>query len=196
MSVPRIGYPDQPVIWQGSYPHGLMSVGRGSAGCAAVGCVVTSVAMALRFLGVRAGATPMTVQTAGLARLGVWAPGASGCVVPELVRAQKGLTVGVDADGAGIAAPVDRLSPLILQTLSSGGVALLSVDYDASVKGGDSIGDHWVCAYAADDAWLYLADPATAKVEKIGRTTLAATVMWGRRRRPYVGARAVTVFRD
>jgi hypothetical protein len=106
------------------------------------------------------------------------------------------LAVDVDADGPGIKAPVDRLSPLILDCLAGGGVALLSVDYDAGVKGGDSIGDHWVCAYAADDAWIYLADPATAKVEKVDRTTLAATVMWGRRRRPYVGARAVTVFRD
>jgi hypothetical protein len=192
----RSGYADQPVIWQGSYPHGPMSVGRGNQKCGAVGCVITSVAMALRYLGVRAGATPTTVQTAGLARPGVWAPGASGCVVPELVRAQTGLAVGVDADGPGIKAPVDRLSPLILDTLAGGGVALLSVDYDAGVRGGDSIGDHWVCAYAADDDWLYLADPATAKVEKIDRTTLAATVMWGRRRRPYVGARAVTVFRD
>jgi hypothetical protein len=117
-------------------------------------------------------------------------------VVPELVRAQTGLAVGVDADGPGIAVLANRLSPLILDTLSGGGVALLSVDYDAGVRGGDSIGDHWVCAYAVDDAWLYLADPATAKVEKIDRTTLAGAVMWGRRRRPYVGARAVTIFRD
>ena len=192
----RIGYRDQPVIWQGSYPHGPMSVGRGQQKCGAVGCVITSVAMALRFLGVRAGATPTTVQTAGLARHGVWADGASGCVVPELVRAQTGLTVDVDADGPGVAAPVDRLSPLILDCLSGGGVALVSVDYDAGVKGGDAIGDHWVCAYAADDDWLHVADPATAKVERLDRTTLSATVMWGRRRRPYVVVRAVTIFRD
>jgi hypothetical protein len=173
-----------------------MSVGRGAQKCGAVGCVITSVAMALRFLGVRAGATPTTVQTAGLARHGVWAEGASGCVVPELVRAQTGLAVDVDADGPGVAAPVGRLSPLILDCLSAGGVALVSVDYDAGVRTGDAIGDHWVCAYAADDDWLYVADPATAKVERLDRTTLAASVMWGRRRRPYVVARAVTVFRD
>ena len=191
-----IGYKDQPVIWQGSYPHGPMSVGRGNQKCGAVGCVITSTAMALRLLGVRAGATPTTVQAAGLARHGVWADGASGCVVPELVRAQTGLAVDVDADGPGVAAPVGRLSPLILDCLSAGGVALVSVDYDAGVRTGDSIGDHWVCAYAADDDWLYVADPATAKIERLDKTTLAATVMWGRRRRPYVVARAVTVFRD
>ena len=192
----RSGYKDQPVIWQGSYPHGPMSVGRGNQKCGAVGCVITSTAMALRLLGVRAGATPTTVQAAGLARHGVWAEGASGCVVPELVRAQTGLTVDVDADGPGVAVPANRLSPLILDTLSAGGVALVSVDYDAGVRTGDAIGDHWVCAYAADDDWLYVADPATAKVERLDRTTLAASVMWGRRRRPYVIARAVTVFRD
>ena len=192
----RSGYKDQPVIWQGSYPHGPMSVGRGNQKCGAVGCVITSTAMALRLLGVRAGATPTTVQAAGLARHGVWAEGASGCVVPELVRAQTGLTVDVDADGPGVAVPANRLSPLILDTLSAGGVALVSVDYDAGVRTGDAIGDHWVCAYAADDDWLYVADPATAKVERLDKTTLAATVMWGRRRRPYVIARAVTVFRD
>lgn len=192
----RSGYKDQPVIWQGSYPHGPMSVGRGAQKCGAVGCVITSTAMALRLLGVRAGATPTTVQAAGLARHGVWAEGASGCVVPELVRAQTGLTVDVDADGPGVAVPVGRLSPLILDCLSAGGVALVSVDYDAGVRTGDAIGDHWVCAYAADDDWLYVADPATAKIERLDRTTLAATVMWGRRRRPYVVARAVTIFRD
>lgn len=189
------GYPPQPVIWQGAAPHGARHVGNGTQTFALVGCVVTSVAMALRFLGVRAGASPLQVHAAGLLRPGVWAPGASGCVVPELVRAQTDLEVGTDMDGAGRVASVERLRPLLVDAIRAGGVAMVAVDYDAHSPTGDATAEHWCCAFGLDGADLLIADPATSKVERLPLVTLSAGVRWGRRERRYTVVRAVTVFR-
>ena len=193
MSAP-IGYPPQTgIIWQGSPPHGRQTVGRGSETFGNVGCTVTSVAQARRILGERAGALPLDVQAAGLLRDGVWDPGASGANVPELVRAQ-GLTVGVDADGPGKVAPVDRLRVIIEDCLRRGGVALVAVDHD-STRGGDAIADHWGCAYRVEVERLWMTDPATARVESLDWETLAGPVKWGRKVRPYRVVRVVTVYR-
>ncbi len=191
-----IGTPPQPVIWQGARPHGRQPVGRGLEVFGNVGCVVTSVAMALRHLGVRAGAMPLDVQAAGLRRPGVWAPGSSGCNVPELVRAQDGLTVGEDMDGAGKVASVDRIAPLILDCLTRGGVVLAAVDYDAASPKGDPLGDHWVTIHGLEGDDLLLADPATARTERLLCPTLAGPVRWGEKVRPYRVTRAITVFRS
>ena len=194
MSASPIGYPPQTgIIWQGSPPHGRKPVGRGTQAFSAVGCVVTSVAQARRILGERAGAMPLDVQAAGLARLGVWAPGASGANVPELVRAQ-GLTVGEDADGPGRVVPVDRLRVILEDCLRRGGVALVAVDHD-STRGGDAIADHWGCAYRVEVGRLWMTDPATARVESLDWETLAGPVRWGRVSRPYQVVRVITVFR-
>jgi len=136
---------------------------------------------------------PMDVQAAGLQRLGVWAPGASGANVPELVRAQ-GLTVGEDADGPGRVVPVDGLRHILEDCLRRGGVALVAVDHD-STRGGDAIADHWGCAYRVEVGRLWMTDPATARVESLDWQALAGPVRWGRVSRPYQVVRVVTVFR-
>jgi hypothetical protein len=136
---------------------------------------------------------PLDVQAAGLQRLGVWAPGASGANVPELVRAQ-GLTVGEDADGPGRVVPVDRLRLIIDDCLRRGGVCLVAVDHD-STRGGDAIADHWGCAYRVEVGRMWLTDPATARVESLDWQALAGPVRWGRVARPYQVVRVVTVFR-
>lgn len=187
-----IGHPAQPVIWQGAPPHGRQTVGRGTQTFGAVGCVVTSVAMALRFLGIRAGAMPLDVQALGLARPGVWAPGQSGCVIPELCRACD-LDVIDDMDGPGKAAPVERLRGFVVETLQAGGVVLVGVDYDRDAPAGDPTAEHWGCAFAIDGDDLLLADPATARTERLLLQTLAGPVRWGRRVRPYQVARAIGV---
>lgn len=191
-----IGYPAQPVIWQGAKPHGAAHVGRGSQTFGHVGCVVTSVAMALRFLGVKAGAQPLDVQAAGLARPGVWAEGSS-CVVPDLIRAQKGLTVGEDVPGAGALVPPgpDVLRPLLLGCFERGGVALVCVDYDRDLPAGDPTGEHWCCARGVEGDRLRLADPATAKDESVDLFTLSGPVHWGSVVRPYVVVRVITIYR-
>jgi hypothetical protein len=189
------GYPPATgIIWQGSPPHSRATVGRGRETFGNVGCVVTSVAQARRILGERAGAMPLDVQAAGLARDGVWAPGSSGAAVPELVRAQ-GLTVGVDADGPGKVADVPRLRHLIEDCLRRGGVALVAVDHD-STRGGDAIADHWGCTYRVEAGRLWMTDPATARVESLDWETLAGPVRWGRFLRPYQVVRVVTVWRS
>lgn len=191
----RLGYPDPTdIIWQGAHPHGKMPVGRGSAVFGAVGCVVTSIAQARRILGERAGATPLDVQAAGLARDGVWAPGSSGAVVTELVRAQ-GLEVGVDLDGPGKVADPDALRSALVDCLTRDGVCLGAVDHDSALPKGDPIADHWTCIYAVDGDDVWMTDPATARRERISLETLAGPVMWGRRRRDYRLVRVVTVYR-
>ena len=192
----RIGYRDQPVIWQGADPHGKRAVGNGQQPFALVGCVVVSVAMALRYLGVRAGASPLQVQAAGLMRPGVWAPGASGCVVPELVRAQTDVEVGEDADGAGKVAPIERLRSLLTDTIAAGGVVMVAVDTDAHLPSGDPTAEHWGTIFAIDGDDALMADPATAKVERLPLDSLSAGVRWGRRVRRYTVVRAVTVWRS
>jgi hypothetical protein len=189
-----IGYPPQTgIIWQGSPPHGRKAVGRGTQAFSAVGCVVTSVAQARRILGERAGALPLDVQAAGLQRLGVWSPGASGCNVPELVRAQ-GLEVGADLDGPGKVADVPRLREAIDDCLRRGGVCLVAVDHDKT-RGGDAIADHWGCAYRVEVDRLWLTDPATARVESLDWESLCGPVRWGRTTRVYQVVRVITVFR-
>ena len=189
----RLGYLDQPVIWQGSPPHGSQTVGRGTGLFGAVGCVVTALAQTRRALGERAGAMPLDVQAAGLRRPGVWAPGSSGANVPELVRAQ-GLTVGADLDGPGKVADVPRLREAIEDCLHHGGVALVAVDHDRT-RGGDDIADHWCSAHRLEVGRLWMADPATARVESVDWETLSGPVMWGRKQRVYQVVRVVTVYR-
>ena len=162
---------------------------------ASAGCVITSVAMACRVLGVRAGATPLDVMARGIQRPGVWAKGAAGCVVPELVRAQSGLEVGEDLPGAGAAAPTQPLRKLILEALDKGGVALVCVDTDRDA-GGDVTGEHWCLATEADGDTLWLADPATGKIESLMLRTLSGSVRWGARTtKAYSVVRAISVFR-
>jgi hypothetical protein len=193
----RAGHPDpSSVLYQGDHRWGRVTVGRGPQRFGAVGCLVTSVAQALRILGVRAGATPLDVQRAGLAWPDVWAPGSSGAVVTELVRAQKGVVVGGDYSGAGTSTPPEVLRPVIADCIQRGGVALVAVDYDRDMPAGDPTAEHWGCAYAAQARRLWLTDPATAKRESVDLATLAGPVSWGSVVRPYVVVRVVTVFRD
>ena len=117
-------------------------------------------------------------------------------MVPELVRAQTDVEVGEDADGAGRVAPLDRLRPLLTDTIAAGGVALVAVDYDAHDPTGDATAEHWACAYAVDGDDLLIADPATAKPERLPLDSLSAGVRWGRRVRRYTVVRAVTVWRS
>jgi hypothetical protein len=192
----RLGYADQPVLWQGDPRWGKRTVGLGQGTFGAVGCVVTSLAMALRFLGVRAGATPLQVQAAGLLRGNVWAPGQSGCVVPALVSAQVDVSPGVDLAGPGKVADKGALRELITETLAKRGVLLVAVDYDRSLPKGDPIADHWVCCHAVDGDDVMISDPATARIERLLFQTLEGPVKWGKITRRYSVARAVSVFVD
>lgn len=193
----RVGYPDpSPVLYQGSPPWGRVTVGRGPQTFGAVGCVATAIAQLLRTLGVRAGANPLDVQRAGLAWPDVWAPGSSGAVVAELVRAQRGVVVGGDYSGAGTSTPPEVLREVIADCLIRGGVALVAVDYDRDAPEGDDTAEHWCLAYAAQSRRLWIADPATARPESVDLATLAGPVRWGSVDRPYVVVRAITVFRE
>lgn len=162
----------------------------------AAGCVVTAVAIAERALGHRAGSTPVDVMERGLRRPGVWAPGAAGAHVPELVRAQ-GLTVGADLDGPGKVAHTKDLKALILECLQAKGVALVCVDHDKDKPGGDEIGDHWGTIVEVDVAndVAAMVDPATCDVEPLIWRTLSGAVTWGKAQKTYRATRAITVFR-
>lgn len=196
----RIGYPDQPVIWQGALPHGTVQVGLATSGAqhGRVGCANVATAMALRFLGARAGATVLDVHRAALARAEVVYPvrgNPAAAVIPELVRAQKGLKVIADVAGAGKVASHEAAHDLIVDTLRAGGICLVCVDYDAHLPKGDPTGEHWGCAYAIEDGFVLVADPATARTEKIELSTLRAVVKWGDVERPYHIVRVVAVER-
>ena len=204
-----IGYAKQPVIWQGAKPHGPMPVGLTGYGpdgkathpVGKLGCVPSATAMALRLLGAKAGATVVEVmEAAKRARDKVYPDPErpASAVVPELVRAQKGLIVGEDVPGAGVLVPPgpDVLRPLLLQCFARGGVALVCVDYDRDLPAGDPTGEHWCCARGVEPfGRLYLADPATAKDESVDLATLSGPVHWGSVVRPYVVVRVVTVYR-
>ena len=183
------------ILRQGDPRWGKRTIGRSaSTTIGAAGCVLTSVAMACRVLGVRAGATPLDCQARGVQRPGVWADGAAGCVVPELARAQ-GLTVGEDIPGAGAAAPTQPLRKLILEALDAGGVALVCVDTDRAT-GGDVTGEHWCLATEADSDTLWICDPATGGLERIVLRTLSGSVRWGKAKtKAYSVVRAVSLFR-
>ena len=183
-------------LYQGDPRWGQRTVGKGPQTFGLVGCVVTAVAEALRRLGVRAGATPLDVQAAGLLRPGVWAPGSSGAVVADLCRAQLGVGEVRDVSGAGTVTGIDELRTAILDCLARGGVALAAVDYDRDSPKGDPTAEHWGCIYAVEGDALLMADPATAKVERLAVATLAAKVKWGRVVRPYLVVRTVLVFRE
>jgi hypothetical protein len=188
----RIGFADQKVLWQGGLPHAHLHVGNGKETFARVGCVVTSVAMACRYLGARSGALPAEVNRRGIAA-GAFPPGKSACVVRDLIDSQGCLISGKDFPGPGQHAAVDSLRPIIEQTIKAGGVLLVHVDYDAHL-GGDFIGDHWCCAYAIEDGMLLMGDPATAKKESLFMDSLSGAVEWGSKKKKYTIKRVVSVF--
>ena len=188
----RIGEADQRPIWQGGKPHGQQFVGLGIETFARVGCVVTSVAIALRLLGARAGAMPIEVQNRGLAAGGVWAKNSSACSVRGLIDAQRDLISGQDFPGPGQHAAADSILRIVEATLKAGGVCLLHVDHDSD-RGGDILGDHWVVAYAIEDGFLFCSDPATARNEKLRLPDLTGDVLWGKKKRLYQARRVVSV---
>lgn len=190
----RIGKEQIPVIWQGAKPHGNQFVGNGLESFRAVGCVVTCVAMACRYLGARAGATPIDVNNKGI-KLGAFAKNSSACTVRDLIDSQGCIISGNDLPGAGRYSSVDDLRPFIETTIQRGGVCLLHVDYD-SKTGGDEIGDHWICAFAIDtnSREILCGDPATARTESLSLDTLSAVVSWQNKKKPYLVRRAVAIF--
>lgn len=190
----RVGKADQQVIWQGGKPHGQQFVGLGIETFARVGCVVTSVAMALRLLGAKAGAMPLEVQNKGLMKGGVWAKNSSACSVRALIDSQGSIISGQDFPGPGQHSAPDAVLRIVEKTIESGGVCLLHVDHDSAIPGGDQIGDHWIVAYAFDADHVYCADPATARNERLRRGDLSGIVMWGKKQRAYSARRVVSVF--
>jgi hypothetical protein len=184
------------VIWQGQQPHGQQLLGRGKLTFGVAGCVVTAIAQAMRILGVKAGCTPLEVQASGLLAKDCWAKNSSSVNIPNLISAQKSLKYGVDLDGPNKVADIAKLKYQLVQCLNAGGVALLQVDHDRKKKGGDTVGDHWTCAYAVNVSTdeLFITDSATAKHEILSFEKMAGDVFWGQHKKEYVATRLITIF--
>lgn len=180
-------------IWQGGKPHGAQYVGTSNKKTfGAVGCVVTSIAHALRVLGVKAGAMPLEVQEAGLKSGNCWGHETAMVAIQNLIDAQRGLTCVDEKRVSGrFNNTVGEIRDLIKETITAGGCCLVWVDYDQE-SGGDIDGEHWVCAHQFDDEFLYFIDSATAKIEKISLKTMSGKVMW-RTQRKYKVAGAIAI---
>jgi hypothetical protein len=197
----RIGFRDPKIIWQGAHPHGNQKVGRAPdephkdkrRTFALVGCVVTCVSMALRILGAKAGSLPLEIQKIGL-EFGCWKAGVSSVEIQKLIRAQ-GLKSDLDT-GIGKVIEAKKLKKIILGILANNGVALLHVDYDNFLADGDETGEHWVLAFAADLNLnrIFIADPATAKIEFLDLDTLENEISWSRIKRKYKAVRCISAF--
>ena len=119
------------------------------------GCVLTSLAIALRSLGLDPAATPVTVQTKALAawrasRLPQPFATNSASAVIDLVGRASGLDVGAVLQGR-----TGRLWSTLMAALG-GGRALLHVD---TVDDGVDKAHHWVLALRLDGRDIVFADP-------------------------------------
>lgn len=200
----RIGKDPIQIIWQGAPPHGRELVGRRARTIALdkrrifaeVGCVVTGIAMAQRFLGVRAGAMPLDVQAKGLAA-GCWNSGSSSVNILNLAKANSLRSDG-DFNGPNSIAPIEEIKKILEACIVNDGVALLHVDYDSQFKNGDPLGEHWGVCYAINQAEnkIFIADPATAKTETLKWDSLEGFVNWSKIKRRYVAVRIITLYPD
>lgn len=201
----RIGHKDPPrVFWQSAEPWGKEPWGFAGPTVGAWGCPGASLACLLGASG-DAAATPLTVvQAARKHRPAVWAPGSSLAVLPELARS-AGFTCPdrswVTAEGRALqvacgaiteaqaskiyAMSAAELSTEICAIIATGGFAWCCVD-----KNADGRGDHWIGAIAYDDEWIYCADTATARIERLSRKDLTGKALWAKVEKIYRCVRA------
>lgn len=184
--ITRHGWPDpERVPWQGDPKWGSSPFGHGGKTIAQWGCPAACLAPLLRLCGFSAGATPQTVVARAMREdPPVWAEHSSRAYLPRLARS-TGLscpdapTVVTSAAFTGI--PVEEMSMLITAHLDAlAGFAWLQVDHTD-----DGVGDHWIGAFAADADWIYAADTATAKIERLDRRTLSGRATWAGREKTY-----------
>lgn len=182
-----IGFADPGrVLWQGASQWRDMKVGLSDQRCAQVGCVLTAVAQACRILGVRAGATPQTVNDAGLKHApAVWLPERpAAAIIPRLCRANRLACASEPIEGSAA-----EMREAITLSISGGGLALVHVDYT-----GDERGEHWILAHAVEDGVIRACDPATARVEFLGLDALSGTAKWGSVSKTYTVAKVRPIY--
>jgi hypothetical protein len=199
-----IGKAEQRVIWQGASPHGRELVGappiagqkdkRKSFGL--VGCVVTSIAMALRYLGIRAGAMPLDVQKKGIER-NCWSLGSSSTNILRLAEANS-IKCGGDFSGPRSVVDTEIIKDILKDCIENNGVALIHVDHDSKKTTGDEYGDHWILCFAIDiqNNKIFCADTATAKTEVLSLSDLYGEIKWGNSTRKYKAVRIVPLYVD
>jgi hypothetical protein len=177
----RHGWPDPDKLWwQGAKPHGELAYGHAGKTIGQWGCGLCAVAAAARLAGVRAGATPTTVQAAAMqASPPVWAADSSLAVMPRLARAAGLSCLDAGERWSVVARPerpamtVADISRAVCDAIDHHGLTApvgfgwLHVDYT-----GDDRGDHWILAFAYDDRWAYCYCSMKAGVVRLSRTTL------------------------
>jgi hypothetical protein len=149
------------------------------------------------------------VQAARKYRPVVWDPGSSSAYLSRLARSAgfdcpdsswmtaEGRQMQV-ASGHMTAAQASKVYAMsaaemsieICAIIANGGFGWLQVD-----KNADGKGDHWIGAYAYDDEWIYCADTATARREKLSRKDLTGTAMWSKVEKHYRCVRAYPLTR-
>lgn len=197
------------IFWQVAEPWGKEPWGSAGPTVGAWGCPGVSLAVLATLAG-DPSATPLTVvQAARKHRPAVWAPGSSLALLPELARSAgftcpdsswmtaEGRQLQVES-GRMTAAQASKVYAMsaaemsieICATIATGGFAWLQVD-----KNADGKGDHWIGAYAYDDEWIYCADTATARREKLSRKDLTGTAVWSKVEKHYRCVRAYPLTR-
>jgi hypothetical protein len=186
--VVRHGFDDPArVHWQSHATWGKDPFGNGGKTIGQWGCPAASIAEALRFFDMDPNATPRTVVKDALASSPpVWAADTSLAVLPRLAR-----SAGIICSDFGWRDITDEaMSLAVRKHIDAGGVVWLQVDKDD-----DGRGDHWTCAFAYDEKWIYITDSATAKVERLGVDTMHGQAVWGGKPKTYHAVRAYPLTR-
>ena len=157
-----------PVLWQGDKRWRDLRIGvvrPGAPKCSAVGCLVTAYAQALRDLDIEAEATPITVQARGV------------FVRSSLIQPDTAKAVGLIADDVVRTIQGQQAMRTTLVTaLASGARVILHVDGDHD--DGSDEGRHFVLARRLEGDVVVVADPATAREERLSLATLSGPVRW------------------
>lgn len=185
-----VGYAFQRPFWQGGNPHGPMFVGEGQKTFARVGCVVCCVAMALRHLGVRAGATPLDVNRVGKT-CHAFAKDSSSAVVRKLIDCQSGVFSKYDYPSSTDIVTKENLRNIIDRSLVDGGVVMAHVDYND-----DDRGDHWVLIFRSENGQYVADDPAIASHVYLDHDTLSGECYWKDKRKNYEVLRLIPIVRS
>lgn len=136
---------------QGADPWGQTRLGYGDDTFAKSGCAVVSLTMALRIMGVHAGADPRDVERRGM-HDGAFPPLSSAAVLWHLAKCND-LQCPTERTRTGIL-------PLTLETLKNRGCVWAWVDTDQNDRP-----NHWILIYqAVEGETFYASDPAYGKM--------------------------------
>lgn len=173
-------------------PWGDDLTGSSSASMALIGCALTALASAARFLGGDLSITPGALNARAKLITGAFFGDAA--VVPHVLAPHIGLVAEakLSMDDPKKPASHDELVDEIVRVLGLGGVCMVHVDTDAGRPGTSVKGNHYVLAVGfteEDNARLVTLDPANGEVIFLDFPDLACAAP-PRRPRPY-SARAV-----